>query len=827
MNGVTYAWPAADGTATYHLQTDGAGTLSWGASGTPTMDTVGDPAADVTLVYADNLTDLRTYADTNEDMLRIQGIGAFGDVSVVRIEQITGAATDGTVLEVVAADSNVDPLVVSSSGKANALVVGQNTGVVTIAGVAEGTSALVITAGDISLTDGDLNVPGGDATFAEDVSITGNLIGGIGLINYTHFDVDATGAITNVGAITSDGDITTTANLITVDGTFSGNVAITGTFNQDNVSAVTADTDLVLSGTATIGGVHIGTVGGNGNIDMGAVGYATEVVLGSGVNLDLAGGDITVVDTANTDLVSLTNNTMTTASMIDIIANATTTGKVISVTADGLTAGGVMLLLDSDAIPDANTHYIEAVGTGSDWTLSKDGIMLHSGVAETDVITVTTGDVNISDGHIVSATDVADDQSSITRDVTGSTVAAFYVNSDHTGDASPAIEINQDGNGNSTGIKIVHDGDYPAIDISAGVARTGNVIDISMTNAEAQNGLFIDGAWTGASDIGMVHLHATGAIASGASMLRLDHDTGATAASGFMLEIEDDSADGGTLYAVLIDSANNEALNVAAGTSIFAEVATFTSGIDINAGVDIDFATNVIASIDGAANDYAAGAGILTVYDDSTGQTSASYLIRGAREANGDAEDHFLLFEDASDGTAGNGDDMFYVNSGGVVYAASTVTATGGISVGNAADSFLHTNTVEISNAEIKLLRANKKELVAAPGAANFIEVVSVVLILDYGTNVLTESADNLVVQYGTSGDDITAAIEMTGFIDQAGDTIMSVFPVNPQAANASADLLNDAVELFNTGDGEFAGNAGADTTITVKITYRIHAAGL
>lgn len=140
--------------------------------------------------------------------------------------------------------------------------------------------------------------------------------------------------------------------------------------------------------------------------------------------------------------------------------------------------------------------------------------------------------------------------------------------------------------------------------------------------------------------------------------------------------------------------------------------------------------------------------------------------------------------------------------------------------------SCLHQDTVELTNAEIKALRATPKVLVAAPGSGKFIEVKSVVLILDYGSNALTESADNLVVEYGTSNDDISAAIEMTGFIDQTADTIMSAVMLS-QAANAATDMVNNTVELFNTGDGEIAGNAGLDTTLTVKISYVIHASGL
>jgi hypothetical protein len=201
-----------------------------------------------------------------------------------------------------------------------------------------------------------------------------------------------------------------------------------------------------------------------------------------------------------------------------------------------------------------------------------------------------------------------------------------------------------------------------------------------MANQLNQNGILIDGAWTGASDLGMINLNPTGSIASGASALRIDTDTGTPAASGFGIEIDDDSVDGGTFYSLLINSANNEGLHVEAGLSLFAELTTFTAGIDSDAGLDVDLATNAnLVNVTHAANDITAGDGIITVYDDSTGQTNASYLLRLAREADADAQDHFILCEDNSTGAAGNGDDMFAVDSGGAVTAAGNITANGNI----------------------------------------------------------------------------------------------------------------------------------------------------
>lgn len=124
------------------------------------------------------------------------------------------------------------------------------------------------------------------------------------------------------------------------------------------------------------------------------------------------------------------------------------------------------------------------------------------------------------------------------------------------------------------------------------------------------------------------------------------------------------------------------------GTLAQVGVATFTAqpilnaGADINEDIDVDLdANDEEISVVSTAGDYAAGSGIVTVYDDSTGQTNASYLVRLAREANGDAQDHFILCEDNSTGAAADGDDMFAVNSGGDMTVAGTSTLTGGYKV--------------------------------------------------------------------------------------------------------------------------------------------------
>lgn len=137
----------------------------------------------------------------------------------------------------------------------------------------------------------------------------------------------------------------------------------------------------------------------------------------------------------------------------------------------------------------------------------------------------------------------------------------------------------------------------------------------------------------------------------------------------------------------------------------------------------------------------------------------------------------------------------------------------------------LITDTVAVTNAQIKALRATPKVLIATPGAGKYIVLLRAELILNYGSNVLTESADNMVIRYTTSGTAATAAIEATGFIDAAADAIY--IATGASNLGVATNIVNKSVELFNTGDGEYAGNAGADTTMRVIVTYYIQETGL
>lgn len=142
------------------------------------------------------------------------------------------------------------------------------------------------------------------------------------------------------------------------------------------------------------------------------------------------------------------------------------------------------------------------------------------------------------------------------------------------------------------------------------------------------------------------------------------------------------------------------------------------------------------------------------------------------------------------------------------------------------AQAVLQVDTISLTNVNIKALNASPKELVAAPGAGKVIEFVSAMMVLDYGSDVLTESADNMAIEYDDgSGLAVTGVIESTGFIDAAADTIKTIIATEI-ANDDAADMVNKNLVLVNNGD-EFAGNATADTTIKVVVSYRVHTTGL
>lgn len=561
------------------------------AASNTTFDNLGDAGAAGTIslsTFAQNITS----AKTDGDMLIIDGQGDFGDVSVLRVQSSTGNPTDGTVLEVVSHDANVDPLVVSSSGQAGALIVGQN----------------------------------GSVAIALNLDVTGTLTAGV--------------------------------------------------FETDAVTASTTDGTLLLNGDGA-GGVNIGTTS-NGNVTLG-----DDVVVSDTFDVLIGEGKLTIDDDQNESALIITSDA-TTAAVIDVDA-ATTTGNVLDITADALAAGGAMVNLDSDGI-GAGAFYLKCYdGSANDLTISANGVTEITGAASTDIITITAGDIQLTAGDI----DV--DEGIITVDVTTDQTSYFKRNQGVT--TGPVVEIEETAAAADNAVLLIDQNATAAasygieVDSAGGTcilvkpeATTGDGIEFSVPDSYTGQLIKVADTLVGTNGEGVIDIKTTANMATGAHLVRLDADTGtlAGATNGFILDIDDDSGAQATSYAMCINSANNEALYVQTGIAKFAEQIVCDAGINSDAGLDVDLATNAdLVNITNAAADLAAGDGVVTVYGSATaGQTNAAYLLRLAWKANGDAQDNFILCEDNSTGAAGNGDDMFKVDSGG------NVTTAGKVSIG-------------------------------------------------------------------------------------------------------------------------------------------------
>lgn len=150
----------------------------------------------------------------------------------------------------------------------------------------------------------------------------------------------------------------------------------------------------------------------------------------------------------------------------------------------------------------------------------------------------------------------------------------------------------------------------------------------------------------------------------------------------------------------------------------------------------------------------------------------------------------------------------------------SLVDNAGNILVGETPNQMYSARTV-LTSAQVKALRATPATLVAAPGAGKINIVDSVFFYLTYGSNVFTESSDNLVVEYGDSGVDITGAIETTGsWLVASANAFGAAVPAAILTGAAATAGVNETIQLTNTGDGEIAGNAGNDNTVTVVVNY-------
>jgi len=225
---------------------------------------------DLTVPDAHESLDMTTYTTTwdfggTADMFTLEFTGNFANVSGMKLEQKTGNPTDGTLLELVMADTDPDLLSATRSGTEVLNI--DDDAVITVKPQGSPTNTIVLAPGAAATTG--ILITDTDYTNALSVG-DNNIIGTTGAFDFTDFDVSADGAITLAnddggtmitlspsasitGIDASDADIGTALSVGAND-----IVGTTGLINYTNFD-VAADGDVTTSGDITLAGYLVNT----------------------------------------------------------------------------------------------------------------------------------------------------------------------------------------------------------------------------------------------------------------------------------------------------------------------------------------------------------------------------------------------------------------------------------------------------------------------------------------------------------------------------------------------------------------------------------------
>jgi hypothetical protein len=472
--------------------------------------------------------------------------------------------------------------------------------------------------------DNTWTIAGNRATATDVVTIT-NVAGGSGsCLQITNAgsgnDVDGTsntwsvskaGAATFVG-ITPGGDVTSTSTAIDWD------------LKDNDSSALSFDA----SGAA-------------GLIEIDTTNSAEVVKFGK--SIQVTDGNATFISTSNTVTnVLITNNTITTFG-----ADASSAG-VVCIRSTSLTTGSLLQLQLSDTA-NVGGFYLccrESVGATNDFTIGENGVLVMAGTAASNSLTMTAGDMVMSDGSLTmtdadnAATLSVTNNTATTASVfvfagsgvfTGTTTSSFMTITPSGLTTGTAVYLPVAGLTSGTALSIVAatanfttGGKLLSLDSTAAVA--GNHISVATTGAYTGTGMLLMSA--GAMTTGvMVSLASTTGLTSG-SLLRATSSTAGAIASNGAISF---SATG-----AFTSTSRCGFLNVAANTTTSGTIAHI-SGTSLTDGtvlsleaVEATLTTGLyIQCYDGAANDFSVGRYGATTIAGNVSGTAALTLTAG------------------------------------------------------------------------------------------------------------------------------------------------------------------------------------------------------
>lgn len=321
-----------------------------------------------------------------------------------------------------------------------------------------------------------------------------------------------------------------------------------------------------------------GGVGSTGNYFTAHNGSADVFTVGEN-------GEINIVGSAGIDILTITDGDVLIDDGSFTITNDQDAATTFSITNDTMSnAGGPMALIDAGSLTDQVLLALDAdsITTGSFLTCDRGGVQFAikqygeieiAGAAGANMITITDGDILISDGVIAALTDGDMGHNfSTSANAAGSATDFFTItNSDAAFDKTLFVV---DGNNDQAFdvMAITNEGTGKSLHITTGVAGGyGVYFDVAANHTDPL--LYANlGTWLGSANEGVIHLISDGntTVPAGQFVVLDQNGTGqhASAILGTVLDITDAAtapAGAAESYAVNIDATNIEAMWVEAG----------------------------------------------------------------------------------------------------------------------------------------------------------------------------------------------------------------------------------------------------------------------
>lgn len=437
-----------------------------------------------------------------------------------------------------------------------------------------------------------------------------------------------THATNNVMAIT--GSAATAGNMIDItnggsgkdiDGTSSSwsvTKAGAAVFTTLQATSLTSATNLALNGTGT-GTIAIGSTStGAVTITPALTATASVTITGAaGSNkltvtagdVSVADGSVTIADDDNAASLAVANSAATTI-------GAVAAGGVAQISCPSLTTGALLSLSLTEGTLNGG-WYVRAwdvTGSAQVWSVGEDGITTIAGAAGSNVLTLTAGDMVMSDGSLT-MTDADNAATLSITNNTATTAAVFAIAGSGVFTGSSFFSVTQSGATTGTVATITTAAltEGTALSVVANGLTTGNALSLTSTGTIVTTGEMVSiAANTATTSTGLLRVSGTGltdgwvaeltggganATATG-GVLNL---AGGAAIAGSVLKVTTSGVYAGTTGVVDINAAS-----ATTGVVVDIGAAGLTSGtaLKINA-VEATLTTGkYVEFYDGAANDF-------------------------------------------------------------------------------------------------------------------------------------------------------------------------------------------------------------------------------